>query len=114
GQRDPLVEYKKEGLRLFNDLKNSINHNILERVPHIGFGGLSEDEKRAREAQKKAQIISGAISKTINTSAAGAGTTQQKIGRNEMVEITNGKETKSIKYKKAEPLLETREWKLVE
>ncbi|MBU1519427.1 preprotein translocase subunit SecA, partial [Patescibacteria group bacterium] len=47
GQRDPLVEYKKEGLRLFNDLKNSINHNILERVPHIGFGGLSEDEKRA-------------------------------------------------------------------
>ncbi|MBU0722610.1 preprotein translocase subunit SecA [Patescibacteria group bacterium] len=114
GQRDPLVEYKKEGLRLFNDLKNSINYNILERVPHIGFGGLSEDEKRAREAQKKAQIISGAISKTINTSAAGAGTTQQKIGRNEMVEITNGKETKSIKYKKAEPLLETREWKLVE
>jgi len=114
GQRDPLVEYKKEGLRLFNELKDSINHNILERIPHIGSGGLSEDEKRAREAQKKAQIISGAILKTINAGVASVGVKQHKIGRNEIVKITNGSETKSMKYKKAEPLLEAEEWKLVE
>ncbi len=115
GQRDPLVEYKREGLRLFNELKDSINHNIVERVPHIGAGGLTEDEKRAREAQRKAAIISGAITKTINTGATGgAGTKQKKIGRNDVVEVTNGKETKSMKYKKAQPLIESEEWKLAE
>ena len=116
GQRDPLVEYKREGLRLFNELKDSINHNIVERVPNIGVGGLSEDEKRAREAQKKAAIISGAISKTISAGVAGggAGVTHKKTGRNEMVKITNGKETKTIKYKKAEPLIESGEWRLVD
>ena len=113
GQRDPLVEYKREGLRLFNELKDSINHNIVERVPHIGAGGLTEDEKRAREAQKKAAIISGAIAKTINTGAAGgAGAKQKKIGRNDIVEITDGKETRSMKYKKARLLIESGEWKL--
>ena len=113
GQRDPLVEYKREGLRLFNELKDSINHNIIERIPYIGAGGLTEDQKRARDPQSKAAIISGAIAKTINAgSAGGAGAKQKKIGRNEVVEITNGKETRSMKYKKAQPLIESGEWKL--
>jgi peptide deformylase len=37
----------------------------------------------------------------------------RKFGRNEKVEITNGKETKLIKWKKAEPLITIGEWKLV-
>ena len=36
----------------------------------------------------------------------------QKIGRNEKVKITNGSETKMLKYKKAEPLLESG-WEMV-
>jgi preprotein translocase subunit SecA len=114
GQRDPLVEYKKEGLRLFNDLKEAIGDNIIERVPHIGAGALSEQEQKAREAQKKAQIISGAIARTVNNgSAGGAGVAQEKVGRNDMVTITNGSETKEMKYKKAESLIESGEWKRV-
>ena len=36
----------------------------------------------------------------------------QKIGRNEKVKITNGSETKMLKYKKAEPLLTTG-WEII-
>jgi len=36
-----------------------------------------------------------------------------KIGRNELVKITNGTETKEVKYKKAEPLVATGEWSIV-
>ena len=36
-----------------------------------------------------------------------------RVGRNELVRITNGTETKEMKYKKAEPLLETGVWKLI-
>ena len=35
-----------------------------------------------------------------------------KFGRNEIVMITNGKETKDLKYKKAKPLIDSGEWEL--
>ncbi len=37
GQRDPLIEYKKEGLRLFRDMQSGINaqiKNIIENIKH--------------------------------------------------------------------------------
>jgi preprotein translocase subunit SecA len=33
--------------------------------------------------------------------------------RNEVVKISNGKETKELKYKKAKSLIETGEWKII-
>ena len=36
----------------------------------------------------------------------------EKIGRNELVKITNGQETKEMKYKKAKRLIETGEWRI--
>jgi len=38
---------------------------------------------------------------------------EKKFGRNERITITDGTETKTIKYKKAQPLLES-DWSLVE
>ena len=38
----------------------------------------------------------------------------RKIGRNEKVVITNGKETRMIKFKKAESLIDSGKWKLTE
>ena len=35
-----------------------------------------------------------------------------KIGRNEMEEITNGKDLRTLKYKKAKPLLDIGEWEI--
>ena len=41
-------------------------------------------------------------------------TDEPKLQRNEIVKITNGKETKELKYKKAKPLIETGEWKIIQ
>jgi len=38
--------------------------------------------------------------------------TKQKYGRNEIVGITDGKDYKEIKYKKAKPLLDSGEWEI--
>ena len=38
---------------------------------------------------------------------------EPKLQRNEIVKITNGKDTKELKYKKAKPMLETGEWKII-
>ena len=38
---------------------------------------------------------------------------EPKYGRNEIVKITNGQETKELKYKKALCLIESGEWKII-
>jgi peptide deformylase len=39
-------------------------------------------------------------------------TTENKFGRNEIVMITNGEETKELKWKKAKPLVDSGEWEI--
>ncbi|MCR4334871.1 MAG: preprotein translocase subunit SecA [Patescibacteria group bacterium] len=36
GQRDPLVEYKREGLRLFKEMHEAINRQVIGSLPNIG------------------------------------------------------------------------------
>ena len=36
----------------------------------------------------------------------------EKIGRNEKVTITDGKDTKELKWKKAQPLVESGDWEM--
>ena len=35
GQRDPLVEYKKEGLRLFKEMTNAMREQVIKILPHV-------------------------------------------------------------------------------
>jgi preprotein translocase subunit SecA len=106
GQRDPLVEYKKEGLRLFNTMEASYESHCLERLPQVlGVGAAPAADvarvKAAENVQKAARSI------TFSPAHA------KKYGRNDKVTITNGKETQEVKFKKAEPLLASGEWKIV-
>ncbi|MCR4330807.1 MAG: preprotein translocase subunit SecA, partial [Patescibacteria group bacterium] len=41
GQRDPLVEYKREGLRLFRDMQESTKSHFVELLPNIGAGAFA-------------------------------------------------------------------------
>ncbi|MEX0916913.1 MAG: preprotein translocase subunit SecA [Candidatus Paceibacterota bacterium] len=106
GQRDPLIEYRKEGLRMFRELEASIDERILKTLPNIGGNAFVEEKKKLQEVHENARLIG-------QGSNAGASQKQgEKIGRNEQVTITNGTEEKTMKYKKAEQLLTTGEWKL--
>jgi len=106
GQRDPLVEYKKEGLRLFNGMEANYEAHIIERLPQVlGVGAAPAADvarvKAAENVQKAARTI------TFSASPA------KKYGRNDKVTITNGKQTQEVKFKKAEPLLQSGEWRIV-
>lgn len=97
GQRDPLVEYQREGFNFFEDLVHTTKADSLRYMFHV--------EVARREEQPKAQSIT-------TSSAKGDGTTQRqvkrdgdKVGRNEPCPCGSGK-----KYKRchgapgAEPL----------
>jgi len=102
GQRDPLVEYKKEGLKLFQGLEESYAEQVKATVPNI--------VANAAAAPRAERAIQSAI-KTITAESAQG---KKEYGRNDKVTITNGTETREMKFKKAEALIANGEWKIVE
>jgi preprotein translocase subunit SecA len=61
GQRDPLVEYKRESLRLFKELLTMIDRQVAYAIFHIGFINPSELKK---EEQPKNLQLKGASDKS--------------------------------------------------
>ena len=81
GQRDPLVEYKKEGLRLFKEMQHAMHEQVIRMIPHIvpaHNGKPIEAPAEMKEVQTNAnEITSGDGS----ASSSPVGTTE--IGRND-------------------------------
>ena len=57
GQRDPLVEYKKEGLKLFKDMEENIVNQVLQIFPHVGGAPVMQEQVRLQEVHEQAQLI---------------------------------------------------------
>ncbi len=121
GQRDPLIEYKKEGLRLFNEMEYAYATQVATLVERAQVAPVTANQsnielsvdssdavKDINNIHKKAQEISNTNIGTDNLNLD-----SKKYGRNDKVKITNGTEIKELKFKKAEPLLATNEWRLV-
>jgi preprotein translocase subunit SecA len=112
GQRDPLVEYRKEGMRLFKEMQYTVFARIAELLPKLQPVIVEREEstmkKRAEAAQAAAGASAGAPTTAPKRVAAG-----ERLGRNYLVTITDGVATRTLKYKKAEPLLSSGAWKIV-
>lgn len=113
GQRDPLVEYRKEGLFLFKQLEESIGVHLIRMLPSIGGQAIVAEEKKMLKLESQAKLLGG--SQNASDVAVGGAHAKKtdKIGRNDMVTITDGTKTETMKFKKAEPLIESGVWKLV-
>jgi preprotein translocase subunit SecA len=105
GQRDPLVEYKKEGLNLFHTMEAT----YAERVSHI-IAQMTMNPTVPTTVTRE----SDAVRKAAAAITASVESGQKEYGRNDHVTITNGAETQEMKYKKAEPLIESGQWRIVE
>jgi preprotein translocase subunit SecA len=73
GQRDPLIEYKKEGLKLFKDMEMSIDDNILKLLPNIGGNAFAQERQKVKEVHEE---------------------DKEKIGRNDPCYCGSGKKFK--------------------
>jgi len=97
GQRDPLVEYKKEGLRLFREMNEAVNDQILKILPNIGAGAYAREEAKLKDTQKHMILAGGgAEDKEGNKqNSVVIGKKEDKVGRNDPCPCGSGK-----KYKK--------------
>ncbi len=123
GQRDPLIEYKKEGLRLFKELESAIESDVLKLLPHVDSnfqadrpGQVNEVHQRpgtfsagsssnSPESRVASSIVSQAKVAQENTSSGSEEVQKpirkrEEVGRNEKVTIVKGGEQKEVKYKK--------------
>ena len=101
GQRDPLVEYKKEGLRLFKDMEASYVGRVSQALPSLATT-KEAPAGETRTIQRALHTITGVTKAPV----------RKTYERNDRVVITNGTEQKEMKYKRAEPLL-TQGWRIV-
>ena len=132
-QKDPLLIYKFEAFELFKSMINNLNKEVLS---FLFKGGLpQQSDAQIQEAKRRPTTPKGyrtSKDEILNTDelaqrnrnvAAGSGGQQRsvvetivrerpKIGRNEKVMIRNVStgETKTVKFKQAEPLINRGEW----
>ena len=90
GQRDPFVEYKREGLMLYKTLLMSINNQVVSLLANIGVA-QSIDMKPLNTIEADAKGILG--SETVASSG-------DKKGRNEKIIVTREGVEKEVKWKK--------------
>lgn len=96
GQRDPLVEYKREGLKLFREMEDAWKENITSFVKNITTDILAAEERRmeqAKLAMERAVLESGASLGGAVTSAV-KNEEGDKIGRNDPCYCGSGKKYK--------------------
>jgi preprotein translocase subunit SecA len=97
GQRDPLVEYKKEGLRLFREMQGAVNNKILELLPHVGGGIITPATPKLKEVRNDADAI------TAGSDTRGAIVhAKPEIGRNDPCPCGSGKKFKNCGLKETE------------
>ncbi|HAE36750.1 TPA: preprotein translocase subunit SecA [Candidatus Nomurabacteria bacterium] len=87
GQREPLIEYKKEGLRLFKEMEVIFKEQVSSLISTMNVGVERSDEQVVEEKQ----------SLILSSSESGEGTTKRespKIGRNDLCPCGSGKKYK--------------------
>ena len=101
GQREPIIEYKKEGLILFQQMEASLNEQVLSLIETIK---PKEVEAPVEQEKPKTYITSGggedtpAIKPTKNSE-------MDNIGRNDWVILEKDGKTEEVKFKKAENMI---------
>ncbi len=90
GQREPLIEYKKEGLRLFKELEYTLKDKIVSLVSGINIDPSDNQKVQIVEPEKKL-ILSQAEEGEKEATAVN---TAPKIGRNDPCPCGSGKKYK--------------------
>ncbi len=87
GQRDPLVEYKKEGLRMFRNLEGQFRTDLVLFIENID-GVMSSINAREELSKPVINIGNSSVNENINNSS------HEKLGRNDPCPCGSGKKVK--------------------
>ena len=120
-QKDPLLIYKFESFNLFKSLIDKINKEIVSFLLKSGLPKQTSAQEEKHQLQSNLQTSrpeENTPQQNTNKPQQAQQKTQpvsveKETGRNEKVTITNGTETRELKWKKAKPLVENEGWRRV-
>ena len=124
-QKNPKNEFKQEAYSMFEIMLDTIDSETIRTLFSIELVSKTQlDDLKQKERQEMEMLLEKADASPINEEV-GQNTIDKseslhqvvrddtKIGRNELIQITNGEETKEMKYKKAMPLIDSGKWKII-
>ncbi len=96
GQRDPLVEYKQEAFKMFNELTDSIQADIVSRMFHVQFVKEEPPPQPRSRLEPRGPNGHGPNGRGSAGEPVGAGTgaATSKIGRNDPCWCGSGRKYK--------------------
>ena len=100
GQRDPLVEYKKEGLRLFKEMQAAMSEQVVRMLPHIipvNNGKPVQAPAEMKNVQTNAREIAGGDASPVVSAVK-----KDEVGRNDPCPCGSGKKYKNCGLKNTE------------
>ena len=123
-QKNPKNEFKQEAYSMFEIMLDTIDAETIRALFSIELVSKNQlDDLKQKEKQEMEILLEKADAAPINEidenkinkkeSLDPVIRDETKIGRNELIQITNGQETKEMKYKKAMPLIDSGEWKII-
>jgi preprotein translocase subunit SecA len=123
-QKNPKNEFKKEAYSMFESMLSEIDSETIRILFSLkvaddnDINSISHEKDNAEIVLEKKEAGSniGLAQQDvvdINNSPATIMRNEPKLGRNDLVKITNGTETKTIKYKKAKSLIENEGWQII-
>ena len=83
GQREPLVEYKKEGLRLYQEMGAMFNHKVAELLANVDISSVTGEQDQKPEENKP------------------------DLGKSDTVQVVKRGEVRVVKEKKLQTYIDT-------
>ena len=124
-QKNPKNEFKKEAYSMFESMLDEIDSGTVRilfslQIAEDNNSSHLINDKKNKEMTLEKEIAPNFVSNEPNTqenlvqkSSKNLQRETLKIGRNELVKITKGDETKEMKYKKAKLLIENDGWTII-
>jgi len=106
GQRDPLVEYRKEGTLLFAQMQQVVLERIAEIIPRLE-PQIIEHEDALLKKQAEAALKSSEVGAEVSRVKATPIQAEVQPGRNDMVAISKDGEEQQVKFKRVQSYLES-------
>jgi preprotein translocase subunit SecA len=124
-QKNPKNEFKKEAYSMFESMLDEIDSGTVRILFSLQIANEDDVNSLKQREQKQEITLEKADSNNykddeLNTqensykeNTETIKRDEPKLGRNNLVKITNGQETQELKYKKAKPMIESGEWRIV-
>jgi len=94
GQRDPLVEYKKEGTILFREMNLRVASEIFATIPHVQVDIKLEQTPEVKEIHESGDVLNKVEKNDEEQKEPTAPSEYKNVGRNDMCPCGSGKKFK--------------------